>query len=89
VHRAIGRLCPRRPDPERLVFASRVPSTADRLARYQHANLFLDTLPYSADATANDALWAGVPVLTCAGKAFAGRDAAGVLRAVGLPELIT
>jgi len=76
-------------DPERLVFASRVPSMAGHLSRYRLADLFLDTLPYNAHATANDALWAGVPVLTCAGIAFAGRVAASMLHAVGLPELVT
>jgi predicted O-linked N-acetylglucosamine transferase (SPINDLY family) len=51
--------------------------------------LFLDTLPYNAHATALDALSAGLPVLTCAGEGFAGRVAASMLRAVGLPELVT
>ncbi len=75
-------------DPDRIVFASRVPSLADHLARQQLADLFLDTLPYNAHSTANDALRAGVPVLTCIGQAFAGRVAASMLRAVNLPELV-
>jgi protein O-GlcNAc transferase len=76
-------------DPKRLVFARRVPSLADHLARQQLADLFVDTLPYSAHATASDALWGGLPVLTCAGDTYAGRAAASLLHAVGLPELVT
>jgi len=75
-------------DPRRLVFADRLPP-AEYLARYRAADLFLDTLPYNAGATASDALWAGLPVLTLAGDSFASRIAASLLRAVGLPELIT
>lgn len=75
-------------DPARLIFAKRVPENADHLARLALADLFLDTLPYNAHATANDALWAGVPVLSLIGETFAGRVAASLLTAVGLPELI-
>jgi len=53
------------------------------------ADLFLDTLPYNAHTTASDALWAGLPVLTCSGKTFAGRVAGSLLRAIDLPDLIT
>jgi predicted O-linked N-acetylglucosamine transferase (SPINDLY family) len=53
------------------------------------ADLFLDTLPYNAHSTACEALWAGLPVLTCMGQSFPGRVAASVLRAVDLPELVT
>jgi protein O-GlcNAc transferase len=74
--------------PERLVFASRLPQ-AEHLARHRLADLFLDTLPYNAHTTASDALWAGLPVLTCAGSTFAGRVAGSLLRAVGLDELVT
>ena len=59
------------------------------LARLALADLFLDTLPYNAGATANDALWAGLPVLTCAGETYVGRMAGALLTAVGLPELVT
>ena len=72
----------------RLVFASRLPSSADHLARHRLADLFLDTLPYNAHSTAIDALWAGLPVVTCPGRAFAGRVGASILRAAGLSELI-
>ena len=72
---------------DRLVFAGRLPY-AEYLARYGAADLFLDTLPYNAGATASDALWAGLPVLTCLGDAFAGRVAASLLTAIELPELI-
>ncbi len=75
-------------DPGRLVFAPRMPY-ADHLARFGLADLFLDTLPFNAGTTASDALWAGVPVVTCSGNAFAARMAGSLLRAVGLPELIT
>ncbi len=74
-------------DPSRLAFAGRV-SYPDYLARYRAADLFLDTLPYNAGATASDALWAGLPVLTCAGEAFAARMGASLLTSAGLPELI-
>lgn len=73
---------------ERLIFASRM-AQAEHLARHKLADLFLDTLPINAHTTASDALWAGLPVLTCTGKAFAGRVAGSLLRAVGLPELVT
>ncbi len=73
--------------PERLVFAARQPK--DRhLARHRHADLFLDTLFYNAHTTASDALWAGVPLITVPGRAFAARVAASLLTNVGLPELI-
>ena len=75
-------------DAARLVFAARAPH-AEHLARHRLADLFLDTLPYNAHTTASDALWAGLPVLTCLGTSFAGRVAASLLQAVGLPELIT
>jgi len=74
--------------PERLVFATRV-GAGEHLARQRLANLFLDTLPYGAHTTASDALWAGLPVLTCLGPTFAGRVGASLLGAVGMPELIT
>ena len=72
----------------RLVFAGRV-MPVDYLARFQAADLFLDTLPFNAGTTASDALWAGLPLLTRAGRSFAGRMAGSLLKAVGLPELIT
>jgi predicted O-linked N-acetylglucosamine transferase (SPINDLY family) len=73
---------------ERLIFGDKLPF-AQYLARYRTADLFLDTLPYNAGTTASDALWAGLPVLTCAGEALAARMGASVLQALGLPELIT
>jgi protein O-GlcNAc transferase len=72
----------------RLLFAPFLAALEDHLARLSLADLFLDTLPYNAHSTASDALWAGVPVLTCIGETFAGRVAASLLRAVGLPELV-
>jgi protein O-GlcNAc transferase len=75
-------------DPERLIFAGRS-NLAEHLARHQLAELFLDTLPYNAHTTGSDALWAGVPIVTCLGNAFAGRVGASLLRSVGLPELVT
>jgi predicted O-linked N-acetylglucosamine transferase (SPINDLY family) len=75
--------------PQRLIFARYEKLPEDHLARQRLADLFLDTLPYNAHSTANDALWAGLPVLTCRGKAFPGRVAASLLHAIGLPELVT
>jgi predicted O-linked N-acetylglucosamine transferase (SPINDLY family) len=75
-------------DANRLIFAKGLP-LPEYLARYRVADLFLDTLPYNAGATASDALWAGLPVLTCVGDAFAGKMGASLLTAIGLPELIT
>jgi predicted O-linked N-acetylglucosamine transferase (SPINDLY family) len=60
----------------------------DHLARHQFADLFLDTTPYNAHTTASDALWAGLPVLSLIGQSFAGRVAASLLNAIGIPELI-
>lgn len=74
--------------PERLVFAPLVARHDDYLARHRLADLFLDTLYYNAHTTACDALWAGVPVLTCIGTTFAGRVGASLLNSVGLPEMI-
>jgi predicted O-linked N-acetylglucosamine transferase (SPINDLY family) len=74
--------------PQRLVFARRLPNAA-HLARHRCADLFLDTLPYGAHTTASDALWAGLPVLTCLGETFAGRVGASLLNAIELPELVT
>ncbi len=76
-------------DGSRLVFAERLPTIGEHLARYRAADLFLDTLPYNAHTTASDALWAGLPVLTQADASFASRVAASLLRAIELPELIT
>jgi predicted O-linked N-acetylglucosamine transferase (SPINDLY family) len=75
-------------DERRLIFADRIESLPEHLARLRAGDLFLDTFPYNAHATALDALWAGLPVLTYAGEAFASRVAASLLRAIGLPELI-
>ncbi len=74
--------------PERLIFADTV-ALEKHLARMALADLFLDGLPYGAHTTASDALWAGLPLITCRGSAFAGRVAASLLRAVELPELVT
>jgi len=73
---------------ERLVFAGNLPF-AEHLARQRCADLFLDTLPFNAGATASAALRAGLPLVTCMGEKFAGRMAASLLRAIGMPDLIT
>jgi len=83
-----GEAAARGVDPARLVYAQEVPIDI-HLARHALADLYLDTLPYNAHATAADALYAGLPVLTCKGSSFAGRVAASLLDAAGLPELIT
>jgi predicted O-linked N-acetylglucosamine transferase (SPINDLY family) len=75
-------------DERRLIFADRIDSLPEHLARLRAADLFLDTFPYNAHATALDALWAGLPVLTYAGESFASRVAASLLRAIGMPGLI-
>jgi protein O-GlcNAc transferase len=76
-------------DPDRLIFAPKTLRVEDHFARHRLADLFLDTLPYNAHTTASDALWTGLPVLTCRGNALAGRVAASLIEAVGLPELVT
>jgi protein O-GlcNAc transferase len=73
---------------ERLILAPKA-SVPDHLARHRLADLCLDTLPYNAHTTASDALWAGLPVLTCLGDTFAGRVAASLNKAIGLDALIT
>lgn len=75
-------------EPDRLVFAPRV-APSDYLARFQAADLVLDTFPYNAGATANDVLWAGVPILTLSGRAYISRMCGSLLHAVGLPDLVT
>jgi protein O-GlcNAc transferase len=72
----------------RLIFAAHVPRMDEYLARLALADLFLDTLPYNAHTTAADALWAGVPVISCRGATFAGRVGASLLTAAGLPDLV-
>ncbi len=75
-------------DACRLIFAKHMPLD-EHLARHRAADLFLDCLPYNAHTTASDALWAGLPVVTCMGESFASRVAASLLNAVGLPQLVT
>jgi predicted O-linked N-acetylglucosamine transferase (SPINDLY family) len=78
---------------ERLCFGGQaqphVPAPEHQQARCQAADLFLDTLPFNAAANASDALWAGLPVLTCSGRSYAGRVGGSLLHAAGLPELVT
>ena len=74
-------------EEKRLVFAKKAP-LKDHLCRVAAADLLLDTLPYNAHTTASDALWVGLPVLTCSGRSFASRVAASLLHAAGLPELV-
>lgn len=75
-------------DPSRLIYARRMDDPAEHLARIRLADLFLDTTPYNAHATALDALWAGVPLLTCPGRTFASRVAGSMLHTLGLDQLI-
>ena len=75
-------------DGDRLIFANRVDSLSEHVARIRAADLFLDTFPYNAHATALDTLWAGVPLLTYPGETFASRVAASLVQTAGLPELI-
>jgi predicted O-linked N-acetylglucosamine transferase (SPINDLY family) len=76
-------------DPARLIFARRVESMPEHLARYRLADLFLDTFPFCAQTTASDALWAGVPVVTCVGESSMSRICASLLHALDMPELVT
>lgn len=76
-------------DPGRLVIASWTDSIEDHLTRHRAADLFLDTFPYNAHSTASDALFAGLPVVTCMGTLFASRVGASLLKTAGLPELVT
>jgi predicted O-linked N-acetylglucosamine transferase (SPINDLY family) len=77
-----------RVDPARLIFAPFVPA-GEHVARNAAADLFLDTYPYGAHTTANDALLGGLPVLTCAGETLVSRIAGSQLRVIGLSELVT
>jgi len=74
-------------NPKRLIFAARL-KAEDYMARLRLADLFLDTLIYNAGATACDALWMGLPVLTCPGNTFVSRMAGGLAHAAGIPELV-
>ena len=87
INNLLNQLQERNIDPQRVVIAGRMDS-ADHLARYKLADLFLDTSPCNAHTTASDALWAGLPVLTMAGESFGARVAASLLNAVGLPDLV-
>jgi len=75
-------------DPVRLLFAPHVP-VEEHLARHAAADLFVDTFPYGAHTTSNDALLAGLPVVSCAGETLVSRIAGSQLHAIGLPELVT
>jgi len=75
-------------DPARLVFAPKI-ELSKHLARHRLADLFLDTLPMNAHASASDALWAGLPVLTCAGESFPARVCGSLLQTAGLAEFVT
>ena len=77
----------RRINPARLVFSPRT-AYASYLARYRLADLFLDTFPFNAGTTASDALWVGLPIITCSGETFASRMAGSLLHAIGLRELV-
>lgn len=76
-------------DPDRLVFCAHVKDRDHHLARFAHADLFLDTLPYNAHSVATEALAGGVPIVTCRGETFPGRVCAGLLTVAGLPDLVT
>lgn len=75
-------------DPARLIFAPRL-RNEDHLARHSLADLFIDTFPCNAHTTASDALWAGLPIVTCLGETFASRVAASLLTAMGMPDCVT
>jgi predicted O-linked N-acetylglucosamine transferase (SPINDLY family) len=76
-------------DADRLIFAPRVEDPLDHLARIQLADVALDTFPYNAHSSGIDALWAGVPMVTCLGETFASRVGASLVTACALPDLVT
>lgn len=82
-----GEIQERGVDPARVIFAPKVP-IAEHISRFALADIYLDTWPYNGHTTASDALWAGVPVVTYAGRSFASRVAASLLHAVDLPDLV-
>ena len=73
---------------ERIIFAQKAPHE-EYLAQFRQADLYLDTFIYNAGATASNALWAGLPVLTKLGKGYTARMAGSLLSSIGLTELIT
>ena len=76
-------------DPDRLVYATRVPRVEDHLARYRLAGLFLDTFPYNGHTTAGDALSSGLPVVTLCGNSFASRVAGSLIYDIGVNDLVS
>ncbi len=76
-------------DPDRLVYATRVPRVEDHLARYRLAGLFLDTFPYNGHTTAGDALSSGLPVVTLCGNSFASRVAGSLMYDIGVNDLVS
>ncbi len=72
---------------DRLFFAART-NYANHLGRLHLADIFLDAFPFNGGATASDALWSGLPIVTLSGRAFASRMAGSLLSAMGFPELI-
>jgi len=75
-------------DPDRLIFTQTC-GHEEYLARFRQADLYLDTFIYNAGATASNALWSGLPVLTKLGEGYTARMAGSLLSSIGLPELIT
>ena len=76
-------------DPKRIIFANYMSNIEDHLERYKNLDLFLDTIPYNAHTTASDAIWSGLPIVTCIGNSFASRVCSSILHACDLSELIT
>ena len=76
-------------NPDRIFFGEYLKDIGDHLKRYKVIDVFLDTMPYNAHTTASDAIWSGIPLITCIGKSFASRVSSSILKSVGLEELIT
>lgn len=76
-------------DPKRIIFAKYMSNIEDHLERYKNLDLFLDTIPYNAHTTASDAIWSGLPIVTCIGNSFASRVSSSILHASDLSDLIT
>ena len=71
-----------------MIYATRVPSVEDHLARYRLADLFLDTFPYNGHTTSLDSFWMGVPVVTLIGRTVVGRGGLSQATNLGLPQLV-
>jgi predicted O-linked N-acetylglucosamine transferase (SPINDLY family) len=73
---------------ERVTLMGQVQTRREYLQLYSHADIALDTAPYSGGTTTAEALWMGVPVVTLRGERMVSRMSASLLSSAGLEELI-